>query len=63
MGAKAPALADLERVLTRLGLTYRAEEHHHPGHWVRKEGRVVVEWTESKETLIRKVAEKIGVKR
>jgi signal recognition particle subunit SRP19 len=63
LGAKAPALADIERVLTRLGLTYRAEENNHPEHWIRREGRVVVDWTDSKELLIRKVAQRLGTKK
>ncbi|HUH79404.1 MAG TPA: signal recognition particle subunit SRP19/SEC65 family protein [Methanoregula sp.] len=63
LGVKAPALADLERVVRKLGLTFRAEEHHHPGHWIRREGRIVVAWTGSKEELIRKVAQRLGVKR
>jgi signal recognition particle subunit SRP19 len=63
LGVKAPVLADIERVLTRLGITYRAEENHHPEHWVRREGRVVVDWTEGKELLIRKVAQRLGAKK
>ena len=63
LSAKAPALADVERALDKLGVKYRAEEHHHPEHWIRREGRVVVEWTESKEVLVKKVAQRLGVKR
>lgn len=63
LGTKAPALTDLERVLTRLGLTFRIEENHHPEHWIRREGRVVVTWADSKEILIRKVAQKLGGKK
>jgi len=63
LGIKGPALTDLERVVRKLGLTFRAEEHHHPQHWIRHEGRLVVAWTGSKEELIRKVAQKLEVKR
>jgi signal recognition particle subunit SRP19 len=63
LGVKAPALADLERVLTKLGIAYRAEENHHPEHWIRREGRVVVTWPESKELLIKKVAQRLGAKK
>ena len=63
LGAKAPVLADLERALDKAGITYRVEENHHPEHWIRREGRVVVEWKDSKESLIRKVAQRIGVKK
>jgi len=63
IGAKAPALADVERAVKRLGLSFRTEEHNHPAHWIRREGRVVVQWKSGKQVLIRKVAEKMGVKR
>ncbi|MDD1704692.1 MAG: signal recognition particle subunit SRP19/SEC65 family protein [Methanoregula sp.] len=62
LSAKAPVLAEIERALDKLGLKYRADEHHHPGHWIRREGRVVVEWTESKEVLMKRVAQKISGK-
>jgi signal recognition particle subunit SRP19 len=62
-GAKAPVINDLERALQRVGVTYRIEDHHHPAHWIRHEGRVVVEWAENKEALIKKVAQRLEVKR
>ena len=62
-GAKAPVINDLERALQRVGVTFRIEEHHHSAHWMRHEGRVVVEWTEGKEALIKKVAQRLEVKR
>jgi signal recognition particle subunit SRP19 len=37
------------------------EDKHHPAHWARREGRIVAEWTERKEALIRKVAQKLEV--
>lgn len=62
-GVKAPAITDIERALKRAGVRYRVEDHHHPAHWSRKEGRIVAEWTEGKERLIRKVAEKLEVRK
>jgi signal recognition particle subunit SRP19 len=54
---------DLERALQKIGVTFRIEEHHHPAHWMRHEGRVVVVWADRKEALIKKVAQRIEVKR
>mgnify|MGYP001496541860 CR=1 FL=1 len=62
-GLKVPALADIERALKQLGIRFRIEEHHHPAHWMRREGRVIAEWKASKEALIRKVARQMGGKR
>ena len=62
-GVKAPVVNDLERALKRIGVTFRVEDHHHPAHWMRREGRVVVTWQESKEALIKKVAQRLEVKR
>ncbi|MCK7475091.1 MAG: signal recognition particle subunit SRP19/SEC65 family protein [Rhodopseudomonas palustris] len=45
LAAKAPVITDLERALKRAGVTFRIEEHHHPAHWMRQEGRIVAEWT------------------
>jgi signal recognition particle subunit SRP19 len=56
-GAKAPVINDLERALKRIGVTFRIEDHHNPAHWMRHEGR------DGKETLIKKVAQRIEVKR
>jgi signal recognition particle subunit SRP19 len=42
---------------------FRVENKHHPAHWARKEGRVVAEWTEGKEALIKKVAQKLEVRK
>jgi signal recognition particle subunit SRP19 len=61
--AKAPSLADLERALKRSGLKYRAEDQHHPAHWERHEGRVVIEWKKGKEALIKKIAQLLGGKK
>ncbi len=62
-GAKAPVINDLERALQRIGVTFRIEEHHHPAHWMRHEGRVVVVWADHKEALIKKVVQRLEVKR
>ena len=62
-GAKAPVSSDLERALKRAGIPFRIEEHHHPAHWIRREGRIIAEWNDGKEALIRKVAQRLEVKR
>jgi signal recognition particle subunit SRP19 len=62
-GVKAPVINDLERALKRIGVTFRVDEHHHPAHWMRREGRVVVTWQDGKEALIKKVAQRLEVKR
>jgi signal recognition particle subunit SRP19 len=62
LGVKAPVLADLERALKRAGLKYRTEDHHHPAHWGRREGRIVAAWSGEKEALIKKVAQKLEVR-
>lgn len=62
-GAKAPVISDLERALKHANVTFRIEDHHHPAHWMRREGRIVAEWHEGKEALIKKVAQKLEVKR
>jgi signal recognition particle subunit SRP19 len=63
LGIKAPLIADLERALKRAGVKYRVEDKHHPAHRVRREGRVVSEWTEGKEALIKKVAQKLEIRK
>lgn len=59
LGVKAPVLTDLERALKKAGIAFRVEDKHHPAHWARREGRLVVVWREKKELLIRKVAQKM----
>jgi signal recognition particle subunit SRP19 len=56
-------IGDLERALKRAGVAFRIEDHHHPSHWTRREGRIVAEWQEGKEALIKKVAQRLEVKR
>jgi signal recognition particle subunit SRP19 len=63
LGMKAPALTDIERALKRAGVKFRIEEHHHPAHWTRREGRIVAEWREGKEALIKRVTSQLGAKR
>ena len=63
LGVKGPVLTDLERALKRSGIAYRVEDHHHPAHWTRREGRIIAEWTQSKEILIRKIAQKLEVRK
>lgn len=63
LAVKAPVITDLERALKRAGVKYRVEDHHHPAHCTRREGRVVAEWTERKEALIKKVAQKMEVRK
>lgn len=63
LGAKGPVLGDIERALSRSNIAFRVEEHHHPAYWMRHEGRVIVEWNDKKELLIKKVAQKLVVKR
>ena len=63
IGVKAPVLTDLERALRKAGIPFRAEDKHHPAHWTRREGRLVVEWREKKELLIRKVAQRLEARK
>lgn len=59
MGVQNPSLADLERAVKKNSLTCRVEEKHHPAFWMRKEGRLVVAWRESKEILLKRVAQRM----
>jgi len=63
LGVKGPVLTDLERALKKHNIPFRVEEHHHPAHWTRKEGRVVAEWKEGKQALIRKVAQRLEARK
>jgi signal recognition particle subunit SRP19 len=53
---KNPTVDDIGAALKRCGYTYRTEEKHHPAHWFKHEGRVVVECTTPKGALLKKVA-------
>jgi signal recognition particle subunit SRP19 len=63
LGVKGPVVTDLERALKKIGIPCRVEEHNHPSHWTRHDGRVIAEWTDKKEALIRKVAQKLEVRK
>jgi len=63
MAAKNPTLQDLERALKREHLKFRAEEKPHPGHWHKREGRLIVSWPGKKGELLRRVAKALDVKR
>ena len=63
LGAKGPVLTDIERALDKAGVTYRVEEHSHPAHWARREGRVVAAWGKKKAELMRLVAGKLHVRK
>jgi signal recognition particle subunit SRP19 len=63
LGVKGPNVGDIERALKRLSISCQIEEHHHPTHWSRHEGRVVATWTGKKEALIMKVARALEVRR
>ena len=59
LAVKSPTLGNLERALRKVRLTYRVEQKHHPAMWDKKEGRVIVTWKESKEKLLKRVAQVI----
>jgi signal recognition particle subunit SRP19 len=63
LAVKGPTLPDLERALRRERLRFRAEEKHHPAHWTKREGRLIVAWEGSKEELLRRVAKALGARR
>jgi len=63
LAVKGPTLPDLEKALKRERLRFRVEEKSHPGHWHRREGRLIVAWEGRKEELLRRVAKALDVKR
>jgi signal recognition particle subunit SRP19 len=63
MAVKGPTLPDLEKALKKVKVQYRLEGHHHPAVWVKGEGRAVVVWEESKETLLKKVARNLEARK
>ena len=63
LAVKGPTLQHLERALRREHLRFRAEEKPHPGHWHRREGRLIVAWKGPKEELLRLVAGSLEQKR
>jgi signal recognition particle subunit SRP19 len=60
---KNPTLTDLEHALRKSKITFRSEAKHHPAHWWKHEGRVVVTWGGRKEALLRQVATQFEMKR
>lgn len=59
---KNPVMADIVQAAKKAGLTFRVEEKHHPSCWWRREGRMVVMWDGSKESLLKKVAFRLEAK-
>jgi signal recognition particle subunit SRP19 len=60
LAVRDPTLGDLERAAKREGLVFHAEQKHFPARWWQKEGRIVVQWSESKERLLRKIASRLS---
>jgi len=60
---KNPTLVDIENSLKKNGLKFLAEQKHHPGHWSRREGRVVVTWDKSKQELLKRVYAKLEIRK
>jgi len=58
---KDPTLMDLEKAAKRAGLSFRSEQKHYPARWWQKEGRIVVQWKESKEELLKRVATQMAL--
>jgi len=54
-----PTTDSLFHAAQTLGLNPTQDEKTYSGHWYGEKGRVIVEYTGSKENLIRKVAEKL----
>jgi len=63
LAQKGVTMQDLERALKTTGLRYRVEAGSHPAYWYRHDGRAVVAWSESKEALIRRVADALEPKK
>jgi signal recognition particle subunit SRP19 len=59
LSVKNPTVAEIERSLRKIGVKFRTEPQSHPAFWFRREGRVVALTSEKKESLIRKVAQKM----
>jgi signal recognition particle subunit SRP19 len=56
LAVKGPTLQGLEKAVKKSRIPYRVEQKPHPAQWERREGRVIVTWKESKETLLKKIA-------
>lgn len=56
----SPTIAEIEKALKRLGLTYDVEKDKaYPGKWYEKSGRVLVEYDGTKLDLIKEISMKI----
>ncbi len=62
-GVKGPTLGDLEKAVKKCRLKYQVEQKSHPAHWTRREGRLIVVWSEGKEALLQKIARCLEGKR
>lgn len=60
---KNPTLVDLENSLKKNGFKFIAEQKHHPSHWARREGRIVVTWEKSKQELLKRVCAKLEARK
>jgi signal recognition particle subunit SRP19 len=59
LAVKGPTLGNLEKAVKKARLPYRVEQKPHPAMWDRRDGRIVVTWKESKETLLKRIAKVI----
>jgi len=63
LALKSPKIQEIERVARQIGISGVAvEPNSHPAHWSLREGRLRLTWEGSKESLIRKIAEKLPEK-
>lgn len=56
LAVHSPTLNDIEKALKRLKIEYRVEPKHHPAHWDKRGGRVVVLFKGKKTDLLRRIA-------
>ncbi|MDH7594091.1 MAG: signal recognition particle subunit SRP19/SEC65 family protein [Methanomicrobiales archaeon] len=63
LAVHSPTLSDIEKALKRLKIEYRVDAKHHPAHWEKKGGRLVVLFSGRKTELIRKIAAAMERKR
>ncbi|WOF15528.1 signal recognition particle protein Srp19 [Methanoplanus sp. FWC-SCC4] len=57
LAIKKPDTKSIAKAASKLALKYKTEDKTHPSFWIEKSGRVVVEWDQPKESLIKKIAE------
>ena len=60
---KNPTLIEIEHALKKNGVKFRVEQKHHPGHWAKREGRIIAEWDMPKRELLKRVIAKMEVKK